>query len=249
MAKKPAGKAKGRSSKKSGAKPSQSTAKALAASTRKREVEARIARNQAEQERVKADLARLRASERELRATLKRTTDSLKASKAESRRLLQGTAQRFILADPKSRRYFDRLTGEFLSRRETVQRKNEGRSPEQIANDNLLKLARERTTAEGREKARKEIDKRGRAKAFAERFKEKKARELGVNPSDIKIRGDSATAREFKTLTRLTSARRDKVRNGKATRREVRAYVDALIAMGIIEDDDRDEWISHYTGE
>ena len=251
MAKSRASKSKGpgRPKAKAAPSPKSKTTAQLQAETRKREAQARLARNAAEQARVTAELKRLKASAAELRRAVADSERQLKASRGQSKAALEGIERRFILADAKARRYFDRLTGEYISRREQVRRANEGRSPEQIANDNLLKLARGRTDEEGREKIRQELDRRGRQKAFTQRFKEKKARELGVRPSDIKVRGDSDTARQFKTLSRITNERRNKVRGGKARRREVRAYVDALIDLGVIDDDDRDEWINHYVGE
>jgi hypothetical protein len=219
------------------------------ADTTKREIQGRIARNSAEQARVKAQLAELRRAQRQLKQSLQLTQAqsrrNLKAIQRGAGELFQG-AKRFVLADPKARRYFDRVTGEYISRREQVKRASGGRSPESKALDNLLGRARERTTAEGRERLRKDVDRRGRQKAFGQAFKEKKARELGVNPSDIKIRGDSDTAREYKALSRALNNSRDAVRAGNASRKQIKVYVDHLIEIGVIDDDDRDDWIDHY---
>lgn len=200
-------------------------------------IQSQLERNKNEQRRAKESLKRLQSSEKRLR-------ESLELSQAESRRNLE-RMQRYVLVDSKTRRYVDTTTGEIISRREQVKRTS-GKTPEAKALDNLLGRARGRTTAEGREKLRLDVDRRGRQKAFAEAYKEQKARELGVDPKDIKIRGDSATAMEFKQLTRGVEKIRKSVRAGSATKEQRARYVDSLILLGIIDANKREEWVRHY---
>ena len=201
-------------------------------------LKSQLERNKEDQKRARESLKRLKDSEKRLRG-------SLELSQADSARNLE-QIKRFVLVDSKTRRYFDRATGETISRREQVKRSSGGRTPEQKAIDNLLASARQRTTAEGRQKLRANVDKRGRAKAFGQAYKEQKAREMGVSPKDIKIRGDSDTANEFKGLMRQLEKDRNPVRMGTASKAQRARYVDTLIFLGIIDVNKREEWIRHY---
>lgn len=203
-------------------------------------IQSQLERNREEQRRAKDSIKRLKASEKRLR-------ESLELSQAESKRNLQQLV-RFVVTDKKKRRYVDRQTGEEISRREYL-RRTTGQTPEAKARDNLLAQARGRSTAEGREKLRKRVDRQGRLKAFGDAYKEQKARELGARPQDIKIRGDSDTAREFKQLSRQIEKDRGPVRNGTANKSQRTRYVDSLILLGIIDVNKREEWLRFYTAQ
>lgn len=228
-----------------------------------------VAAAKAHQARTKAELQRAAAHVKQLKAAqaafrreqqkqqraaskaLGRDVKRLKAIsgtlKAKAAAVAKAT-KRFVLVDSKTRRYFDTKTREFISRYEQVKRQS-GKTPRVKAADNLLALARQRTTAEGRKQVREIIDRRGRAKAAVQSFKTRKARELGVPESAIKVRGESATAREFKDAYSRLSRMREDARGGRLTRAQAKRYAKALIEIGWIDEEDLDAWIDHYTGE
>lgn len=226
-------------------KRTKATAKKSAAASKRAAKASSDAQQRAALERIQSDKKRAQATLKALRESEKRIKESLKRSNQSAASRVEAV-KRFQLVDSKSRRYLDRQTGETISRREQVKRSSGGRSPEQKALDNSLQRARGRDTAEGREKALRETDRRGRLKTFGQAYKERKAAELGVRPEDIKIRGDSDTAREFKTLSRGVERLRKKVRNGQGSKAEIKAYVNALIIMGVISVNSRAEWERHY---
>ena len=214
-----------------------------------------------ERDALAAAAAELRAAQAQVKAqreaasqASKRTRQAFESSPREAakaaRELSAASKDRYQVINKKTRQVVDKVTGEILSRREYIKRTDpKGRTPESKALDNLLQLKRGADTAEGRNRLRKYLDKRARRKDAQQAFKEHQARKRGVRPRDIQVRGASPMAELFRSQYDVLSGLRERARERSLGKGNARRYVKALVNLGLVSEDEYDDWVRHYMGE